>query len=54
MLNSDACNDFAECKQMINLDWNLSVKLRWLKPFDCVETIAILVNKQMSFNSFKN
>ena len=32
----------------------MNVRLQYLKPFNCVKTIAKLVCKQISSNTFKN
>ena len=52
VLNSKICNHFTVCKQIINEIISLGFQL--LKPFNCVERIAILVYKWIGSKSFKN
>ena len=47
---SNILNHFSECKQMINTQF----VLEYLEPFNCAQTIAILVCKQICSDSFKN
>ena len=35
------------------LNWIISITYQYLKPYNCVQAIAILVVKQISSNSFK-
>ena len=46
VLENKTCNHFSECKQMIKLNKIMSVRYHL--------TIAILVCKQITSNSFKN
>ena len=54
MLNSNTCNHFTAGKKWLILNRIISVRYKWLKPFNCVEIIAIPVCKQIRSNTFKN
>ena len=49
MLNCNTCNHFTVCKQMINIEKNYKSYIAII-----VETIAILMCKQICSNTFKN
>ena len=40
------------CKQMLILNRNVCVRAQWMKTFNCVETVAIFVCKEIC--SFEN
>ena len=42
VLNSNTCNYFIVCEEIINIDWIIIRSQQFLKPLNCLQTIAIL------------
>ena len=38
MLDSNTWNNLTVCKQMIDIDRIITVRLQYMKPFNCVQT----------------